>query len=102
MPKSPYTAKVSLNVEFNFESCNFMEVLLGFMRGMSGVFQDVLGQVQVHYAVIYKEEGKLHKLLGHTGKLTWKNLRGDKQTCLYTFGKVGRIYYRTSYGQLVA
>ncbi len=32
MPKSPYTVKVSLNVEFSFESCNFMEVLLGFMR----------------------------------------------------------------------
>ncbi len=35
--ESLYTIKVSVNVTFSFESCNFMEVLLGFMRGLYGV-----------------------------------------------------------------
>ena len=59
-----------------------------FLRGLCGLFASLLSQALRHYGAEYMRSGRLGKLLGHDGPLTWKSLHGSRQTVLYTiFGK---------------
>jgi hypothetical protein len=89
MQAVPLKLTIEAKVNFEFHTCKLTHITGVFLLGLGKVFGEVISQVLHHFAQQYMESGQLKKLLGQSGKLSWKNLHGSAQTCLHTiFGKI--------------